>query len=142
LPGEQVRAEIQESVIRFIADVVLFNQSVAQQLGLGSSDAQFLTLLQVHGPMTPGQFAAITGLSTGTVTGVLDRLERGGFVHRTRDPGDRRKVIVVRDEQAIAARATPAYEAPGRHLQAVLQKRSAAELRVIAKFFRDLLGTA
>jgi DNA-binding MarR family transcriptional regulator len=138
--AEQARADIQGLLVRFIADVVLFNHAVAQDLGLGSSDAQFLTLLQVHGSLTPGQLAELTGLSTGTVTGVIDRLERAGLVHRRRDDVDRRKVIVKLDEAAVARRAAPAYEQQGAKLQRVLRKRSAAELRVIARFFRDLLA--
>jgi DNA-binding MarR family transcriptional regulator len=137
--AEKTRADIQALLVRFIADVVLFNHAVAQNLGLGSSDAQFLTLLQVHGSLTPGQLAELTGLSSGTVTGVIDRLERAGFVHRRPDPADRRKVVVELDEAAVAQRAAPAYNEQGARLQRVLRKRSAAELRVIADFFTDLL---
>jgi DNA-binding MarR family transcriptional regulator len=79
-------------------------------------------------------------LSTGTVTGVIDRLERAGFAHRRRDDVDRRKVVVELDEAAVVKRAAPAYEQQGARLQRVLRKRSAAELRVIARFFRDLLA--
>jgi DNA-binding MarR family transcriptional regulator len=138
--AEQLRGDIQELVIRFIADVILFNHAVAHELGLGSSDGQFLTLLQVHGHLTPGQLADITGLTTGTVTGVIDRLENAGFVHRVRDTADRRKILVQRDERAIAQRAAPAYQQQGARLQAVLRKRSTAELRVIADFLRDLIA--
>jgi DNA-binding MarR family transcriptional regulator len=137
--AEQTRADIQALLVQFIADVVLFNHAVAQDLGLGSSDAQFLTLLQVHGSLTPGRLAELTGLSSGTVTGVIDRLERAGFVHRRSDPGDRRKVVVELDEAAVTQRAAPAYNEQGARLQRVLRKRSAAELRVIADFFTDLL---
>src|SRR5258705_2702888 len=87
---------------RFIADVVIHNQRVGQELGLSASDSQFLTLLETHGPLTPGRLAELSRLTTGTVTGVLDRLEKSGYVRRERDPHDRRKVIVTLQPEKLA----------------------------------------
>lgn len=127
---------------RLIADVVLFNHGVAQQAGLGPSDAQFLTLLQLHGPMTAGELAARTGLTTGTTTGVIDRLERAGYAHRSRDPHDRRKVIVSPDDAAIAEHLLPHYAGQAQRLDALLRTRSADELAVIDRFLVDLMEPA
>ena len=69
------RGRIQGLTIQFIANVVLYQHVVAQRLGLGASDSQFLTLLNMHGPLTPGELSKLTGMTTGTVTGVLARLE-------------------------------------------------------------------
>ena len=135
-----LRERIQYGVVRFIADAVLTNHAVAQRAGLGSSDSQFMTLLQVHGPLTPGQLAAMSGLTTGTVTGVIDRLERLGFARRERDPDDRRKVLVVLDEQAVAERVVPLYRAQGERLDALLRTRSHAELQVIHDFLDEVLA--
>jgi DNA-binding MarR family transcriptional regulator len=139
--ADELRAEIGASTVRFIASVVLHNQAVAQQLGLGGSDSQFLSLLGIHGPLTPGRLAELTGLTTGTVTGVIDRLERGGYVRRERDATDRRKVLVT---QVAAAMATIAehYREHGEHLDAVLRRRDAAQLRVIADFLAEVNGSA
>jgi DNA-binding MarR family transcriptional regulator len=90
-----LRSELGVAMRRFIADVVIHNHRVAQQLGLSASDSQFLTLLETHGPLTPGRLAELSRLTTGTVTGVLDRLEKGGYIRRDRDAHDRRKVIVT-----------------------------------------------
>src|SRR3979411_2448173 len=79
MEADELRSEISMSTLRFIADVVLHNQAVAQRVGLGGSDSQFLSLLGIHGPLTPGRLAELTGLTTGTVTGVIDRLERAGY---------------------------------------------------------------
>jgi len=133
-----VQDEIMGSLVRFIASVVLNNHAVAQQLGLGPTDSQFLTLLDVHGPLTPGRLAELTGLTSGTVTGVVDRLEKAGFVRRDRDATDRRKVIVQRDEEATTERMAPQYAEHGRHVLALLDRRTPAELRTIADFLRDL----
>src|SRR5919199_1292091 len=84
-----------------IADAVLFNHQVAERVGLNATDAQCLNLLDLHGPMPAGRLAHLTGLTTGAITGAVDRLERVGYVRRERDLHDRRKGIV----QPVRARA-------------------------------------
>ena len=139
LSDEELRAEIGASVVRFIASVVLHNATVAQQIGLGSSDSQFLTLLDVHGPLTAGRLAELSGLTTGTVTGVVDRLEAAGFVRRERDPADRRRVVVTPRPEG-KARLSEHYREHGEHLAAVLASRDAAQLQVLADFFAEVTG--
>ncbi len=124
-------------LLTFISGVVLHNVEAARKLGLGGSDAQFVGLLNAHGPLSPGALASMTGLTTGTVTGVLDRLERGGFVRRERDGTDRRKVLVVPTAEGMA-RLNASYVEHGAHTERVLASRTPAELRVIAGFLRDL----
>jgi DNA-binding MarR family transcriptional regulator len=136
---DDLRRDVTSGVLRLIASAVLHNHVVAGRLGLGASDSQFLTLLDVHGPLTPGRLAELTGLSTGTVTGVIDRLERGGLVHRVRDATDRRKVLVGPAPEAAATLA-PHYREQGEHLAAVLATRTPDDLRVLAGFFDDLMG--
>ena len=101
--------------------------------GLGPSDSQFLGLLRLEGPLTPGRLAELTGLTTGSVTGVLDRLERGGFVRRERDAADRRKVLVTPVPEAVA-RLAAHYAEHGAHTDALLGRRDTAELQVVADF--------
>jgi DNA-binding MarR family transcriptional regulator len=132
-----MRAEIGSSVLRFIAGTVLHNQVVAQRVGLGGSDSQFVSLLSLYGPLTPGRLAELTGLTTGSVTGVIDRLENGGFVRRERDAGDRRKVLVTPVPEGMA-RLGEHYREHGQHLDALLRRRDAAQLAVILEFLTDL----
>src|ERR1700744_359744 len=70
---------------------VLFSQAVASRLGIASSDLECLDIVVLRGPVTAGELATATGLTTGAITGVIDRLEQAGFVRRTRDAADRRK---------------------------------------------------
>jgi DNA-binding MarR family transcriptional regulator len=134
-----LRDRVQTAVVRFIADVILFNHVVAQREGLGPSDGQFLTLLQVHGPMTAGDLSARTGLTTGSTTGVIDRLERTGLVHRVRDVRDRRRVIVTPDDEAIARRVFPHYAAQAEHLGHVLDRMTREEIETVATFVEELV---
>jgi len=73
---------------------IMLHQAVADRLGLHPTDHKCADLLCHDGPMTAGELAERTGLTTGAVTGVIDRLEAGGYVRREADPADRRRVIV------------------------------------------------
>jgi DNA-binding MarR family transcriptional regulator len=134
--------EIVESTRRMIASAVLFSHQVAEQLKLGASDAQFLTLLDVHGPLTPGQFAEMTGLKTGTVTGVLDRLENAGLVRRERDSADRRKVIVSFNGDEGRSRVDPHYQEQAERMLELLRTYDDDKLAVIADFMRTVAGAS
>ncbi len=74
---------------------VLFHQAVAERLGLGPADHKCLDLLVQRGTMTGSQLAAVTGLTSGAITGVVNRLERAGYVRRQPDPDDGRKQVLT-----------------------------------------------
>lgn len=78
------------------SQTVLYSQAVAERLGINLTDLMCLGILGGTGPITAGRLAGLTGLTTGAITGVVDRLERAGYVRRERDPDDRRRVIVTR----------------------------------------------
>jgi DNA-binding MarR family transcriptional regulator len=123
-----------------LAAGIIFNEQVAERLGLGPSDGQFMTLLQFHGPLTPGQLARYSGLTTGTVTGVIDRLEKSGYAVRSRHPSDRRKVVVSLNQEKIDTESAPLFEGQGRLLMEVISCFSASELDTIARFFELLIA--
>jgi DNA-binding MarR family transcriptional regulator len=79
---------------RFIDQNAAFSQAASDRLGLNATDLRCITALALGGSATAGQLAELTGLTTGAVTGIIDRLERAGFARRTKDPADRRQVIV------------------------------------------------
>jgi DNA-binding MarR family transcriptional regulator len=136
---DELYAEVQQRMVRLIAELVLFNSAVAAKVGLAPSDSQFLTLLTTYGPMTAGELARRSGMSTGTVTGVVDRLENQGLVTRERDSADRRKVVVTPVPEAVGSRLAPHYAAQAESLRAVLRGRTASELEVISAFLADLV---
>jgi DNA-binding MarR family transcriptional regulator len=137
-PPERVAA-VEMAVRNLIASAILFNHQVAQRVGLGASDAQFMHLLQLHGPLTPGRLAELSGLTTGTVTGVLDRLEATGFVRRERDGSDRRKVIVKLNQERLWSAMAPLYAGQAESLAAVAGAYDAEQLEVIADFLDRLV---
>lgn len=88
---------------RYVASYALFNQAVADHLGLHPTDLQCLNLLTLErGPVTTGRVAELTGLTTGSATRLVDRLERAGYVVRERDAADRRRVLVATVPEKVA----------------------------------------
>jgi DNA-binding MarR family transcriptional regulator len=138
-PSPERIAAVELAVRDVIANAILFNHQIAQRVGLGASDGQFMHLLQVHGPLTAGRLAELSGLTTGTVTGVLDRLEDAGFVRRERDASDRRKVIVKLDEEHLWREMAPLYAGQAQSLADVAGSYDAAELEVIEGFLKRLV---
>src|SRR3954468_23160617 len=130
---EELYERIFAALLRTIAGVIVFNAQVADQLGLGVSDMQFMTYLQLEGPLSPGRLAELSGLKSGTVTGVVDRLEAAGYVHRERDDSDRRKVRVVLHEDRLQSAESP-YAGQAALLRGVLDTFPPAELETIAAF--------
>ncbi|WP_432133689.1 MULTISPECIES: MarR family transcriptional regulator [unclassified Streptomyces] len=79
---------------RYLSAVTLHGQAGARACGLGATDLYALNILRLSGPMSPGELASRTGLTTGPTTRLIDRLEQAGYARRAPDPGDRRKVVV------------------------------------------------
>jgi DNA-binding MarR family transcriptional regulator len=132
-----IHDRIQDALVRTIANVVVFNAQVAEQLGLGVSDMQFMTYLMQEGPLSPGRLSELSGLKSGSVTGVIDRLERAGYVHRERDESDRRKVRVVLNAERLQSAESP-YAGQAANLRRVLETFEGEELDAIARFLERL----
>ena len=93
--GAELAAEINGSLARrHSTATVLFHHALADRLGLGPTDLKCLDLLHERAPMTASELAAITGLTSGAITGVVARLERTGRLRREPHPHDRRKQVL------------------------------------------------
>ena len=90
----QMLDDWQEAGRRLSMATIMFHQAVADRLGLHPTDHKCIGLLAEAGSTTAGELAEATGLTTGAITGVIDRLEAAGFVRREDDPNDRRRVII------------------------------------------------
>jgi DNA-binding MarR family transcriptional regulator len=90
----QIIYAINEKFAEMSRETIMFHQEVADTIGLHITDHQCLHFIHQHGAMPAGRLAELTGLTTGAVTGIIDRLERAGYVRRKNDPEDRRRTIV------------------------------------------------
>jgi DNA-binding MarR family transcriptional regulator len=115
-----------------------FTQGVADRLGVGINDLQCTNILDLaQGPMSAGTLAEKTGLTTGAITGVVDRLEKAGYVKREGDPNDRRRVI-IRTLPKGAVDIGPLYHSIGEATERLMERYSEAELAMVVDF---LAGT-
>src|SRR5262245_4045620 len=109
---------------------VLLHAAVAERLGLNPSDHKCADLMMSQSePCTPGRLAELTGLSTGAITGVIDRLERAGFLVREHDADDRRRVL-LRLTQTRDPEMRAMFEPLAKGMQAVSENYTLAELAV------------
>jgi DNA-binding MarR family transcriptional regulator len=93
-PRDELVAAVVRATRRVGSQAALFSQAVAERLGLAGTDVECLDVLLVEGRLTVGRLAELTGLTTGSATRMVDRLEQAGFVKRVADPVDRRRVLV------------------------------------------------
>ena len=134
-------AQLRETVIRclreFIAGSIIYNQQVADHVGLRLTDMQCINVLDLMGPSTPGELARSTGLTTGGVTVMLDRLQKGGYVKRVPNPRDRRSVL-VRLNPAKLKRIQAFYREVNQQMAALLDETPEPELRSMVDLFAKM----
>jgi DNA-binding MarR family transcriptional regulator len=90
----RLTTDIKASLRELRSQLSLLNHHVGAHVALKDVDLDCLDLINQHGPLSPSALARRAGLRPATITGILDRLERGGWVARERDPADRRAVVV------------------------------------------------
>ncbi|MET9655379.1 MarR family transcriptional regulator [Streptomyces sp. NPDC006460] len=127
----------------YVALGLIGQQEVAQALGLNVTDLTCLGHVLGAGdrPLAAGDLAERANLTTGAVTGVLNRLEKAGYAHRVPDPGDRRRVRVVADPDA-AARLVELYQPFYARLEDILTRFTPEETAVIADWFTQAADAA
>jgi MarR family transcriptional regulator, organic hydroperoxide resistance regulator len=112
----------------------LHNHAVAEYAGLHQTDQECIDLLDWTGPLAAGEIGAHLGLSSGAVTGLIDRLEAGGWVRRERDPQDRRRVVVHLDLHQQGAELWRVYQPLAEAITAYRDKLDQRDLKVIVEF--------
>ncbi|HEY3729140.1 MAG TPA: MarR family transcriptional regulator [Solirubrobacteraceae bacterium] len=130
---QRATAQIRDSLRELRIQLSLLNYRVGSQLGLKDVDLDCLDILDSGGPLSPSALARRAGLHPATMTGIVDRLEKGGWVVRERDPSDRRAVLVrvVRDRYA---ELLGLYTGMNRSMNKLLAGYSDGELEAIADF--------
>jgi DNA-binding MarR family transcriptional regulator len=118
---------------------VFLHQAIAQSVGLNATDTKCVDLI-LRGPreaVTAGWLSNVTGLTTGAVTHILDRLEKREIVERVRDTSDRRKVY-VRVRQESLEPLVPRYEAIGNAYLSLVEQYSDKELQLICEYLEKV----
>ena len=113
----------------------LYNRRVGARADLKDIELDCLDLIVRHGPMSPTALAKRAGLHPATLTGILDRLEKGGWISRERDPGDRRAVL-LRDTKTRSAELFGHYAGMNSRLDEIVADYDAGQLDMLADFLR------
>lgn len=124
---------VRQSLRELSTQLSLLNNQVGGHLELRSADIDCLDLIATQGPLSPSELARRAGLHPATLTGVLDRLERGRWISRDRDPADRRAVL-LRPLPDRSAEILGLYAGMNRSMDAICADYTDAELEVIASF--------
>jgi len=137
---EETIHSIVERLREMSIETIMFHQAIADVLGLHITDHKSLDLIHRFGSMPAGKLAELTGLTTGAVTGIIDRLEKVGYVKRTNDPKDRRKIIVESTknrklEKKIEAIFMPLHE----RIYKLLSSYSDGELAFLLNVMTELI---
>ncbi len=130
----ELMAAVGLEVRQLTSATIMFHQAIADRLGMHVTDHKCAGILAECGPLTAGELAERTGLTTGAVTGVIDRLERAKFVRRAKDPGDRRRVVVEPNLKQMERRMAPLFDSMARGTAELCSRYRAGELALICEF--------
>ena len=136
---ESAIRELRLNLRHFVTELLVSSFEATESVGMNSTDIGSLCLLLLHGPMPAGRLARLTGLTTGAVTGVVDRLENANLVRRELDVADRRRVIVRADAERVERDLFPHFSSLMRAASPEFYDRySAAQLTTISEFLSRL----
>jgi DNA-binding MarR family transcriptional regulator len=135
--------ELENAMRKASSQGAMFAKTVADRAGISSADMDCIDFVNLEGRMTAGKLAELTGLTTGAITGVLDRLEKAGFVRRERDETDRRKVFIVPDPRRMMEIGRY-FELMKRAMDKQAEGYTDAELKVLLRYatesYQSILG--
>ena len=130
----ELLAALNDEFRQFSTATILFHQAIADRLGMNVTDHKCADVLARTGPITAGELARRTGLTTGAITGVIDRLEKAGFARRAKDPHDRRRVIIEPLVERMERVIGPLFESMAAAAGDLCARYSTEELAVIRDF--------
>ena len=114
---------------------IQMHEAIGRKAGLSGTDHKYLGFLIEKGKMTAGELSDLTGLTTGAVTGLIDRLEKKKLVKRQFAADDRRKVIIEPNTKKIVALLTPLYKAFRNRSEKLIASFSGKEIKIIETYF-------
>lgn len=114
---------------------IQMHETIARKAGFSATDHKYLGFFLQKGSLTAGELAELTGLTTGAVTGLIDRFEKKKLVKRQFDSHDRRKVIIVPDSKKIRKLFEPYYKEFQKETENILAGFSDKEIKILEWYF-------
>jgi DNA-binding MarR family transcriptional regulator len=127
--------EIRKLSQKYAYASIQMHETIARNAGFASTDHKYLGFFLQKGSMTAGELADLTGLTTGSVTNLIDRFENKNLIERQFDSKDRRKVIIVPNSEKILALMQPFYTAFQEDTDNLIASFSDNELKILESFF-------
>lgn len=133
---ERLLRDLGGELRRSVAGGVFLLQAVAERSGMNLTDLQCVNILTSTGPITAGRLAELMGLTTGAITGVINRLEQAGYVRREKDPGDGRRVVIQPVPEALERAGANLLGSRGQALDTLFAGYDDRDLAVVLDFTR------
>ncbi|WP_114793236.1 MarR family transcriptional regulator [Niabella yanshanensis] len=137
---ESLIAQLQQLSQLYAYTSLQMHERMAAKAGLSGTDQKYLGFFITRGSMTAGELAVLTGLTTGAVTGLIDRFEKKKLVSRQYDTTDRRKVLIIPDTVKITALLKPLYKTFSNESQQLIASFSDKEKKIIACYFEKAIA--
>lgn len=118
---------------------IWMHEAIARKAGLSGTDHKYLGLIIDKGQMTAGELSSATGLTTGAVTGLIDRLEKKKLVKRQFDKADRRKVIIVANTVNAMKLLEPIFSKLQERTVALIESYTEKDLKIITSYFQSAI---
>jgi DNA-binding MarR family transcriptional regulator len=119
---------------------IQMHETIARKAGFSGTDHKYLGFFLQKGALTAGELANLTGLTTGAVTGLIDRFEKKNLVKRQFDESDRRKVIIVPNSKKIMALFEPFYKEFQEETENLISAFSDEEIKIIETYFLNAIA--
>lgn len=140
--------ELDAETIHLISDLgkqfsdatIIMHEAIAGKAGLSGTDHKYLGILIRNGAMTAGELSKLTGLTTGAVTGVIDRLEKKDLAKREFDKDDRRKIIIVPNTENAMLLLGPAFADLQNKMVRLISTLSLQEREIVEKYLRSTIA--
>lgn len=125
---------------KYFETALNMHEAIAKEAGLTGTDHKYLGYLIENGEMTAGELAKISGLTTGAITGVIDRLEKNKLVKRKFLQADRRKVMIVPNLEKANVIFAPIFKKLQKDTNLLISSFSHRELEVVHRYFESAIG--
>lgn len=126
--------EVRKLSQKYAYTTIQMHEAIARKAGFSGTDHKYLGFFLQRGKLTAGELAALTSLTTGSVTALIDRFEKKGFVKRQADKVDRRKVFIVPDSKKIINHLKPFYQVFQDETEKLIASFSSRERAVIESY--------
>lgn len=133
-------SHLRKSSQRYAYSSIQLHETIARKAGFTGTEHKYLGFFLQKGSLTAGELAKLTGLTTGAVTGIIDRFERKNLVKRHFDTTDRRKVIIVPDAEKIRALFEPYYKEFQAETDNLIATFSSKEIEIIESYLAKSLA--